>query len=97
MPLRHLRVRSGLRGIPAHGAFLLRLTATFVGALVVVGSGLYAVQAHDARQIVIADGAKLQLARGQLVEDAYKDKPRASSLWARSARCSSNCLLARGP
>ena len=73
MPLRHLRMWSGRRGIPPHGAFLLRLTATFVGALVVIGSGLYAVQAHDAREIVIADGAKLQLARGQLVEDAYED------------------------
>lgn len=72
MPVHSLRVLSRLRSLPAHGAFLFKLTATFVGTLVVIGAGLYAVQAHDARRIVIADGAELQLARGQFIEDTYR-------------------------
>jgi len=71
MPLRFSRMLSRLHNIPAHVVFLLRLTVTFIGALLVIGTGLYAVQAHDARRLVIADGAELQQSRGQLIEDAY--------------------------
>ena len=73
MSLRDSRMRSRFRSLPAHVVFLVRLTATFIGALVVILTGLYALQAHDARRLVIADGAELQQSRGQLIEAAYQE------------------------
>lgn len=80
-PLARIVARSRLGRLPARWTFLLRLFATFIGTLAVVGVGLYAMQSHDARSIVIADGAERHLARSGLIENSYASQSTAELAW----------------
>ena len=71
MSLLPRRLATRLASIPTRVSFTMRLTATFIAALGTVGTGLYLVQTHDTRRIVIADGAQRHLARGLLIEARF--------------------------
>jgi len=70
-PTRPLARRRAPWRLPARGAFLLRLLATFSGVLVLLTAGLFAAQSHDARRAALADGTQRQLARGEALEDLF--------------------------
>ncbi|RYV51682.1 GGDEF and EAL domain-containing protein [Pengzhenrongella frigida] len=75
--------RSWFSRLPTRWTFLLQLFATFIGTLVVVGAGLYAMQAHDSRAIMIADGADRHQVRSEQIEAAFASTPEGDDPWVR--------------
>ena len=81
MSLLQRRLIARLGAIPTWVSFTMRLTATFIAALATVGTGLYLVQAHDTRRLVIADGAQRHLARGLLIEARFASATGTERPW----------------